>query len=200
MAETKAILRTQVSHLRDSLPRSDVVHKSGLIQARALAFLPYRQCSAVALYSSIANEVATDDVRDHALKSGKKIFYPKFGAGRDLHLARLKDRDDLKPGRYGILEPSTNEFLTRVGAERLVVFVPGLAFDLFGNRLGRGQGGYDRLLAALHESVMTVGLAYELQIVDEIPTDTWDRKVRHILTERRVIDWRDIPSHTWWVG
>jgi 5-formyltetrahydrofolate cyclo-ligase len=198
MGDTKETLRGRVSRLRDSLSKSEILDKSRLIQNSAVGLLPYLECRAVALYSSIGSEVRTDDIQDHARHTGKKIFYPKLGAGRNLHLIRVEDRGNLKIGPYGILEPSGDGIWTREDEEPLVVFVPGLAFDLRGNRLGRGQGWYDRLLATLDESVRFIGLAYELQITDEVPTEPWDRKVHHVITERRVIDCRDLPSQSRW--
>jgi 5-formyltetrahydrofolate cyclo-ligase len=146
------------------------------------------------LYSPSGNEVATEDIREHALKAGKKLFYPKLESGNDLHLVRFEESKKMKPGRYGILEPTGVERLAKKDEEGLIVFVPGLAFDMHGNRLGRGKGWYDRALATLGEQARFIALAYEFQIVDEIPTDSWDRKVHHIITERRVIDCGDLPS------
>jgi 5-formyltetrahydrofolate cyclo-ligase len=68
------------------------------------------------------------------------------------------------------------------------MIVPGLAFDAQGNRLGRGGGWYDRLLGATGGAAVPVALAYEFQIVDEVPVRQWDRAVNYIVTERRVID------------
>ena len=146
------------------------------------------------MYSPSGNEVATEDIRDHALKAGKKLFYPKLDTGTDLHWARLEASDKMKPGRYGIFEPAGVARLAKNDVEGLIVFVPGLAFDLHGNRLGRGKGWYDRALAALGEPARFIALAFEFQIVDEIPVDSWDQKVHHIITERRVIDCGDLPS------
>lgn len=198
MGDTKETLRDRVSRLRDSLSKSEILDKSRLVQGSAVELLPYVECRAVALYSSIGSEVRTDDIEDHARHAGKKIFYPKLGAGKNVHLVRVEDRGNLKPGPYGILEPSVDGIWTREDEERLVVFVPGVAFDLRGNRLGRGQGCYDRLLAALDERVRFIGLAYELQITDEVPTDPWDRRVHHVITERRGINCRDLPLHSRW--
>ena len=200
MGDTKEILRARIAHLRDSLSRAEVDHGSPLIQDRAIEFPPYRQSHAVALYSPVGNEVATGKICEHARKAGKKIFYPGLGAAMNLHLIRLLDGEELKPGRYGILEPPEDRILTADDKESLVVFVPGLAFDLHGNRLGRGSGWYDQVLAALGEEVSIVALAFEFQIVDFVPADSWDCKVHHIITERRLIDCRDFPSDSGWVS
>jgi 5-formyltetrahydrofolate cyclo-ligase len=89
--------------------------------------------------------------------------------------------------------------LAKNDEEGLIVFVPGLAFDLHGNRLGRGKGWYDRALASLGGQARFIALAFEFQIVDEVPTDSWDRKVHHIITERRIIDCGDLPSDSGWL-
>ena len=73
------------------------------------------------------------------------------------------------------------------------MFVPGVAFDCAGNRLGRGAGWYDRLLANLGSKKFAIGLAYEFQIVDAVPAQPWDCRVNLILTEKRAIDCGALP-------
>lgn len=76
------------------------------------------------------------------------------------------------------------------GAERddLMVLVPGVLFDCQGNRLGRGGGWYDRTMQLIGGRGLYVGLAYELQLIDHVPTQAWDQKVDYVITESRVID------------
>jgi 5-formyltetrahydrofolate cyclo-ligase len=200
MGDTKEILRARAIHLRERQSASEIAPKSRLIQQRALRFPPYLQSRAVALYSPSGNEVATEDIREHALKAGKKLFYPKLESGNELHWVRFEESKKMKPGRYGILEPTGIERLAKNDEEGLLVFVPGLAFDLHGHRLGRGKGWYDRALKALGERTRVIALAFDFQIVNEIPTDSWDRKVHHIITERRVIDCGDSPSDSGWIS
>jgi 5-formyltetrahydrofolate cyclo-ligase len=70
----------------------------------------------------------------------------------------------------------------------LVVFVPGVAFDAAGNRLGRGKGWYDRILARLDDKATLVALSYDFQVVEKVPTEARDRKVHYIVTETKLID------------
>jgi len=200
MGDTKEIIRARAHRLRASLSAPDIAAKSRLIQQRVLSFSPYLQSRAIALYSPTGNEVATEDIREDALKAGKKLFYPKLRTGAKLHWAQLEASEKMEIGRYGILEPPGAEALAIGDQAGLVVFVPGLAFDSSGNRLGRGEGWYDQALAALEARVRFIALAYEFQIVDEIPTDVWDRKVHYIITERRVIDCVDLPSDSGWLS
>jgi 5-formyltetrahydrofolate cyclo-ligase len=94
---------------------------------------------------------------------------------------------DLSIGRYGIPQPRGSERLSD-DCENLVLFVPGVAFDRSGNRLGRGHGWYDRVLARFQGRAIAVGLAYAFQLVEDLPTDDWDRKVQFIVTENGIID------------
>ena len=196
MGGKKQTLRTAALLRRDSLTTAELALWGHLIQERVLHFSPYLVSRSVALYSPVGNEVATEEIRDHALKVRKKLFYPKLGRGENLALVQVESASELKPGRYGILEPTGEKIITKEGQERLVVFVPGLAFDLQGNRLGRGKGWYDRVLELLGKGSRLIALAYEFQIVEQVPTERWDRKVHHIITERRIVDCGDIPSRT----
>lgn len=126
----------------------------------------------------------------------KRLFYPKLGSGEKAALVQVNSPSELRPGRYGILEPVGTKVLTGEDGNHLVVFIPGLAFDLRGNRLGRGKGWYDRALGLVGERATLVALAFELQIVEQVPTDDWDRRVHHIITERRIIACGDGPFPT----
>ena len=199
MGETKQKLRAIARRRRDALSVAEAADKSRLIQERVLQFAPYVFCRAVALYSSTHNEVATEGIRDHALKEGKKVFYPRVAGDTSHDFVELKRAGELRPGPYGILEPNGEASMTQRDEKGLVVFVPALAFDLQGNRLGRGKGWYDRALSRLGAGVTLAGLAYEFQIFERLPAERWDCKVDHIITESRVVDCGDRPSDSGWV-
>ena len=98
----------------------------------------------------------------------------------------LSSFSPLRPSA-GALACGKSTLLAETDRAGLVVFVPGVAFDPRGNRLGRGKGWYDRLLERLGDA-MFVALAYEFQIIEEVPTESWDQKVHYVVTENRVID------------
>lgn len=191
MGETKASIRTAALKQRDSLSATDREQKSRLIQSRAVEFHLYIDSPAVALYSAAGSEVATDHIRDHALGIGKELFYPSVAEDGALRWIRCRPGAGFVRGRYGILEPSGTEYLA--ATDGLVVFVPGVAFNLCGERLGRGQGWYDRAIVSLGDGVHTIGLAYEVQLVEYVPTEPWDRRVQYLITEGRIVDCRDWP-------
>jgi 5-formyltetrahydrofolate cyclo-ligase len=191
MGEKKHALRVAALARRDLLTRAESLDWSRLIQAKALQFPPYLMCHAVALYSPIQNEVETGEIRDHALATGKSVFFPRMGRQdqHTLELVEVRSTSELSMGRFGILEPTGETRLALRDQEKLVVFVPGIAFDQRGNRLGRGKAWYDKLINVLGR-VTVAALAYDFQIVDEVPADEWDQRVHYIITERRVIDCR----------
>jgi 5-formyltetrahydrofolate cyclo-ligase len=192
MREKKHSLRAAALAQCSLLSRSESLARSRLIQARVLQFPPYLLSRSVALYNPIQNEVETGAIRDHALVTGKNVFFPRFGPEDSLELIKIGSATEFSPGRFGILEPTGEGRLAGRDQEELVVFVPGVAFDLRGNRLGRGQGWYDRLIKELGEATL-VAIAYDFQIVDEVPAEEWDQRVHYVITERSVVDCRSMP-------
>lgn len=173
---------------RAALSGAECARLSRAIQARALQLHCYLACRAVALYSANQNEVGTIDLLEHALRSGKKVFYPRVGADDGGWFFRVSTAEDLRAGRHGILEPAGATPLAEADFETLTIFVPGVAFDPHGNRLGRGHGWYDRVLRRAGARAVVVALAYEFQIVDAVPAGAGDRSVDYVVTERRLID------------
>ena len=122
-----------------------------------------------------------------ALAEGKRVVLPRV-KGKELELLEINNFDgDVAPGAWGIPEPEKGTAV-ELGSIDLVI-VPGAAFDSRGHRIGYGGGFYDRMLPRY--SGMTVALAFELQIVPEVPVDPHDIPVRKIVTEKRVIDCRN---------
>ena len=186
--ESRGALRNAALSRRDSLAPADCFSWSGLIQAQALALPQYLVSRSVALYTPVQNEVHTNKILEHALTNGRNIYYPKMGEMDESGLYRIASPADLAIGRFGIAEPDGAYPLSEMDRENLIVFVPGLVFDRCGNRLGRGGGWYDRLLARLNDQGVIVGLAYEFQVVEKLAAEKWDRKVHFVITEKRVID------------
>jgi 5-formyltetrahydrofolate cyclo-ligase len=194
--EKKRALRNSTLSQRNSIPQSQWLLWSRLIQARALRLPFYLASRSVALYSPVQNEVNTEALFAHAIAGGRKVFYPKLESGSRLALIRVDSGADLRPGRFGILEPKGMEILSETDREGIIVFVPGVAFDMRGRRLGRGKGWYDRLLKQLGGNAVFVGLGYEFQIVEEVPAESWDEEVHYVVTEERVIDCAEISAQS----
>ncbi|MDH3443577.1 MAG: 5-formyltetrahydrofolate cyclo-ligase [Deltaproteobacteria bacterium] len=186
--EKKRALRQAVLFRRNALSSQDCLIWSQAIQSRALQLPAYNAALSLALYSPVQNEVATEDIFSKAISTERKIFYPRTRRGGAGEFIRVTSGADLCAGRFGILEPTGTEALCESDRRGLIVYVPGVAFDIAGNRLGRGRGWYDRLLAWLENKATLVALAYDFQVVEIVPTEAWDRKVHYVVTETRIID------------
>jgi 5-formyltetrahydrofolate cyclo-ligase len=115
------------------------------------------------------------------------VALPRYDADADRYEAcQIRDEStDLCLGRFGIREPTGD--CGRISINRLdLILVPGLAFDLHGRRLGRGKGYYDQLLAVSRGR--SCGVAFDEQIVREVPVEPHDALVNCILTPTQWIE------------
>jgi len=188
LEDFKSDLRRAMLSRRKSHAPANCYLSSRLIQSQALRLPPYLAAKAVALYSPIENEVDTAAILADALERKKQVLYPRIGDEDRPCFFEISSPRELCPGRFGILEPAGAKYASLALLENLIIFVPGVAFDLRGHRLGRGGGWYDRLLKSLKSQALFVGLAYEFQLVERVATAKWDQDVHYVITEERVID------------
>jgi len=111
----------------------------------------------------------------------KQILLPVI-EGTDLSLQLYSGKHNLKTGTLGILEPSAKSE-EKIHPE--LIIVPGIAFDRQLNRLGRGKGYYDRLLA--DSEIPCIGICFHFQLFDQIPVDVHDRKMSLVITDQEII-------------
>ena len=194
MYESKTALRVALLSQRNSLPIEKAESWSRSIQARLLETPLFQSANAIALYSSVQNEAATEKIRDHSLRSGKRVFYPRLVPNRSLEFVEIGSATELVRGKSGIAEPIGDKVLSHCGELDFLLITPGVAFDPKGNRLGRGQAWYDRVIRQWGSRATTVGLAYEFQVIDRVPVDPWDEKVLFISTQERFIDCQRMPE------
>lgn len=100
---------------------------------------------------------------------------------------RVRSMDDLQRGQMNVWEPAAHCPSVAIAALDIIL-VPGLAFTRDGRRLGRGGGFYDRLLDHPDCRARRIGIAYDLQIIDDIPVEPHDQRVHQIITETGLID------------
>lgn len=171
-AEFKSVLGTVTARARDEA--------SAAACARALAVARAAGARDVGLYAAAPSELDTRGLFDALVAGGVRAHFPKVdGEGMAFH--EVRRWRDLAPGAFGLLEPAADP---AAPAELDVVFVPGVAFDARGARLGRGKGYYDRWLA--RRPRLVVGYAFDFQFVPQLPFDpAIDRSMDMIVTERR---------------
>jgi len=139
----------------------------------------------VALYSPVHHEVETAQLFSEAIADGKVVLFPAVTSGV-LDFRRVKEKAELVPGKYGILEPSPCCESFRPDFIDFLI-IPGVAFDLCCRRIGYGKGYYDKALHGLEGKGRLAGFCYDFQIVGEIPAAPHDIEMDLVITDRRVI-------------
>ena len=134
----------------------------------------------ILMYHSLPDELSTHRFLDKW--HGRKSFYLPRVNGVNLEILPY-DESRLELGAFHIEEPTGNNTVPAEDIE--LVIVPAVAYDRSGNRLGRGKGFYDRLLATTKAT--KVGVGYEFQIVDEIPAEPHDVKMDMVIKQKTVI-------------
>ena len=138
------------------------------------------------VFLSLHSEVDTTPLVLRAWQDGKRVLAPKvsWNQRRMLPLEFRSLTEDLADSTMGIREPVSG-IPFPVGLIDLVI-VPGLGFDEYGNRVGRGRGFYDRFLANAEFQGAACGLGFEEQVVPSIPAGPLDRQVDLVITDEKV--------------
>ncbi|MBI4971224.1 MAG: 5-formyltetrahydrofolate cyclo-ligase [Candidatus Omnitrophica bacterium] len=151
--------------------------KSRIISDLVFDLPAYRKAKAVMLYVAMDEEVDTRHIIKSAFQEKKHVLLPVvLEQTGEMISAELIAPGKMKPGKYGIMEPDgwSSPFPPH---DLDMVIVPGLAFDKKNFRLGRGKGYYDQFLSKLNSKVATVGLAFDVQLAEEIPVEPHDVKL-----------------------
>lgn len=137
----------------------------------------------IAAYVSTGTEPDTNGLLFALWKRGAYVLLPRLLPDNDLDWATYEGPDSLAPGRrHGLLEPRAEPRGTCAIAAADVVIVPAVAVDRTGVRLGRGGGSYDRALARVGPHILTVGMVYDSELVEALPTGPHDQHVRAVVT------------------
>jgi 5-formyltetrahydrofolate cyclo-ligase len=185
----KSTLREEILNKRDSLDIAETKSKSTAIKEILFNLKEFKDANNIMLFVSFRSEVMTDIIIKEALALGKNVTIPLVEKSTvNLKLFYINDFNaDLSFGAYGILEPKTDHCKRAKKNDLDIVIIPGAAFSKKGDRIGYGVGYYDRFLESLPDNVTKIALAFELQIVDDVPTGEKDVKVDMIITEGQCI-------------
>src|SRR5262249_43159617 len=140
---------------RAAVPLDPTGERSAAIAERVRALPAYGSARTIALYAALPGEVATAALLDELWRGDVAVALPRI-EGDGLRLYPIRGEEQLQPGRYGVREPRAGAALLAAG-DVDVFLVPALYFDRAGQRLGRGGGCYDRLLAAARAGAVRVG-------------------------------------------
>jgi 5-formyltetrahydrofolate cyclo-ligase len=183
----KAALRKEVGERTKRLSVEERLALSGAACNLLRAQKTWREASSILFYAPRPDEVDLWPLTGEALRQGKLVALPRYVAETDQYEAcQVRDLEaDLRIGRYGIREP-TGQYGGVLINQLDLIMVPGVAFDLQGRRLGRGKGHYDQLLAAWRGR--SCGVAFDEQLVREIPLEPHDAPVNCILTPSQWVE------------
>lgn len=183
----KQLIRLRHRQIRDGIATALREEKNRALNRYAALLPAYLQSRTVLLYASFGSEVNTWPLIDDCLARGVRTVLPRVDKKEGkLVLYQIPDGEALRPGQFGIAEPESRADMLVLPAEIDFVFVPGLAFDRSGARVGYGRGFYDRLLAGCR--AVSAGLCYREQLAHGIPCEPHDRRVQIIITDEGVID------------
>lgn len=193
-ADRKKEIRREALKRRDCQTKEQRREADGTIFEKLTALPCYREADVILTYVSFRSEVDTFPLIRHALAARKAVFTPKV-LGRDMEFFRILSIDDLQKGYQGIREPtghlSYDDYISQFNMLQTLICLPGAAFDRNRHRIGYGGGFYDRYLSKIKESrtgtVKTAALAFDCQIFEEIPWETYDVCPACIVTEREII-------------
>ncbi len=183
----KAQLRRSLRN--DLLEMSSETRRHKSLQACLnLASLPqFQDASTVMMYLSLHYELDTAKAIEQAWSLGKTVVVPRISREpRIMAPVRIESfQDEFSVGVSGLRNP-VSQAVTPLEQIDLVV-VPGLAFDMQGNRLGHGGGYYDRFLCLPELKARRCGLAFDQQVVPGIPREDHDQGMDFLVTDTQTV-------------
>jgi len=166
--------------LKRAVPMEEKLRRSETVMAQVEQLEVFQRARTVLMYWSMDDEVQTHRFVERWYRD-KVVLLPCVD-GDDLRLRQYTGPECLVAGeQFGIGEPTGPEWTALDEVELIVV--PGVAFDRTGNRMGRGRGFYDRLLKSTPNAVK-IGVAYEFQMLEEIPVEPHDVKMDIVISEK----------------
>ncbi len=188
--QTKATTRQQIRQQRQQLNAAEAHSAATAICQHITTHTSFSSSKHIAIYYTYAGEVDTSLIARAIWRADKQCYLPVLDDNQQLHFVCYEQDTPLVSNRYNILEPTPSATNGRSPQALDLIFLPLVAFDLHGNRLGMGAGYYDRTFAFLAQQTRParpklVGLAYEFQHIERLSSDDWDIPLDAIVTEKQ---------------
>jgi 5-formyltetrahydrofolate cyclo-ligase len=183
LAEAKRRLRSVMAAELRARVLADAEGAAALAAGHLERSFEFMHCRTVVLYASLPDELPSRPFLELVKRAGREPFFPRMAEGGALEMVSCSEWEELSPGRYGVLEPPVDRAGRALEGGDLVL-IPGIAFDEFGHRLGRGGGYWDRTVPVTRpEGLVLVGVGFACQRVEQVPHGPGDRRVDVVLTE-----------------
>lgn len=156
--------------------------KSRTIMQKLFSLDSYRNAGTVMFYCAFNGEVETDEMIGYALKE-KRVLVPRMKDGRTMEAVMITGTRGLVENKAGIKEPRQGSITSEEKID--LVVIPAVAFDFAGHRIGYGYGCYDKFLEGFEG--VKIGIAYDSQLLEKIPSESHDIAIDIVITEKRLI-------------
>jgi 5-formyltetrahydrofolate cyclo-ligase len=180
--ETKEQLRKLVHARRGQAASTDLTRDSSIIFHKILGMNEYVIAGSIYAYMDHNNEVMTRAFLARALGDGKRVAIPKVTGKGTMEFRYIDSLKQFQTGPLGIAEPVDDTDLA--DSETALIIMPGVAFDPACHRVGYGGGYYDNYLRE-HPNHITIAVAFDFQVFDEVPFEEHDYVPRMLVTESR---------------
>ncbi|MCH5342544.1 MAG: 5-formyltetrahydrofolate cyclo-ligase [Acetatifactor sp.] len=186
--DAKKNLRRQMLARRDALTKEERARASLLMTERILGHQWFYRSEYFLGFVSYGSEIDTKPLLEEAIRQGKKVYVPKV-EGEQMVFYRICSLEELIKGYKGIPEPvgDTEIFDYAVcqkkgETDKVLLLMPGVAFDPYRNRIGYGKGFYDRYLAEREElTLRSIAVGFRCQMVDEVPAESYDKRPYQVI-------------------
>ena len=183
----KDIIRKECSDKRNSIPLEKRQTMDEKICQTAVSLVSFRHADIILLYAPIKSEIDVLPIFNYAKEKGKRVAFPKCNTEeRTMTFHFVESLDELEVCAYGIREPREDMPVYDPESTRgvAVCYVPGLAFDSYGYRLGYGKGYYDKFMNKFSGS--TIGMVYSNLILPSLPRGRFDKHCDIMITEKGI--------------
>lgn len=179
--------REKGRQLRAALSAETRAEKSKSIERRLFQWEPFMMAENISIFMSFRDEVETPHLIDLMRVMGKRVYVPIVDTdSNELLLSLFHGYDELEESAFGVMEPRRDPSRIKEPEVLDFILVPGLLFSTNGYRIGYGGGYYDRLLSKLSTQIPRVGICFEEQVIDYVPTSTYDEILDAIVTDQKV--------------
>ena len=168
-------LRTYISQKKRQFTPQQLAQLSLPVIDRLRPLL--HETKVILAYYALPDEVDTHALLDELVAEGKTVLLPKVLDDKTMELRRYTGCHSLCEGAFHIMEPTGVPLTDEAQID--IALIPGVAFDSYGHRLGRGKGYYDRFLVRFNRK--TIGVCFDFQKVAEVPVDAYDIAVDRVV-------------------
>lgn len=183
LVKSKQNLRTLFKSIRNGIDKKNRADYDSRMFTTLINSDLYQNSALILIYVSFGSEADTRNIIEHSLRTGKRVAVP-YCNGKEMVFYEIKSLNELISGRFGIPTVNTGYNLPVDSFDNSLCIVPGVCFDLYGNRIGYGGGFYDRFLK--DNKIKTFALTYGRCITNHVPCEPHDIRINYIITENYI--------------